>query len=274
MSYQSTAYNVMIASPGDIQPEREIVRNIIDDWNTVNASTQKTVLMPVGWETHSTPLMGARAQSTINWQVLKDSDLLICAFWTRLGTPTGKAPSGTVEELEEHIAANKPALIYFSNAPVVPDSFDQDQYNALKAFKESCRNRGLLYTYDSIKEFEAKIRNHLGLTLNTHPYFAASRQPVASAGAVSRAPLLSPEAKQLLTEAAADGGDVMILATMGGTYIQANGKNFVTPNDPRSLALWKATVNELHQKGYLEAVGNNGEFYRVTNDGYLLIQST
>jgi len=31
-----------------------------DDWNDVNAAASKVVLTPVGWETHSSPELGAR----------------------------------------------------------------------------------------------------------------------------------------------------------------------------------------------------------------------
>ena len=118
MTFEAIACNVMIASPGDVEVERNIVREVIHEWNAVNARMRRTVLLPVGWETHSSPLMGSHPQSIINWQVLKDSDLLIAVFWTRLGTPTQSAESGSVEEIEKHVAAGKPAMIYFSSAPV------------------------------------------------------------------------------------------------------------------------------------------------------------
>ena len=44
--------------------------------------------MPVGWETHSSPDLGAPAQEQINERILEHCDLLIAVFWTRLGTPT------------------------------------------------------------------------------------------------------------------------------------------------------------------------------------------
>ena len=61
------------------------------------------MLLPVGWETHATPAMGDRPQAIINKQILAGCDLLVAVFWTRLGSPTGAAASGTVEEIEEHL---------------------------------------------------------------------------------------------------------------------------------------------------------------------------
>ncbi|WP_198391594.1 hypothetical protein [Burkholderia ubonensis] len=59
MSYQATVYKVMIASPGDVAAERNIIREILNEWNTVHSEKMKIVLLPVGWETHSSPEMGA-----------------------------------------------------------------------------------------------------------------------------------------------------------------------------------------------------------------------
>ncbi len=115
MAFGATAYEVMIASPGDVEKERQVVRAAVHEWNAVHSRDRAVVLLPVGWETHATPEMGDRPQAIINKQLLRDCDLLIAVFWTRLGTPTGVASSGTVEEIEEHLAADKPAMIYFSN---------------------------------------------------------------------------------------------------------------------------------------------------------------
>jgi hypothetical protein len=275
--FQATACNVMIASPGDIQIERNIVREVVHEWNTVNAMSRNAVLLPVGWETHSTPLQGDRPQAIINGQLLKDADLLIAAFWTRLGTPTGKAASGTVEEIEEHIKAGKPALLYFSTAPVAPESLDPDQYQALKQFKSECRDRGLYHTYDSPTEFRDKVRCHLGMTLNSHPYFQSRLQSTDGLSGEYRAPTgptlpdlssLSLEATTLLLDAVAGGGDVAVIAWLGGSAVEANGKNFVEPNNPRSRAIWEEAVQELVGEGFLEPVGHKGEMFRVTRRGY------
>src|ERR1700674_1053976 len=136
MPYKAKVYNVMIASPADVATERLLLRDVIHDWNSVHSEKEDIVLLPTGWESHSSPSMGDRPQAIINKQVLADSDLLIAVFWTRLGSPTGKARSGTVEEIEEHLQAGKPAMIYFSSAPVVPESIDQEQYKTLLKFKE------------------------------------------------------------------------------------------------------------------------------------------
>lgn len=98
---------VMIASPSDVKEERGLIREVISEWNSVNSERNKFVLLPVGWETHTSPDMGERPQAIINKDVLRDCDLLVAAFWTRIGSPTGSFPSGSVEEIEEDIASGR-----------------------------------------------------------------------------------------------------------------------------------------------------------------------
>src|SRR5688572_30782114 len=129
--YQARVVKVMIASPSDVAPEREAARDVIRRWNDLHAEERKVVLMPIGWETHSRPDLSDRPQAIINKQVLKGCDVLVGIFWTRIGTATGAAVSGTVEEINEHVAAGRPAMIYFSTAPVRMESVDAVQWAAL-----------------------------------------------------------------------------------------------------------------------------------------------
>jgi hypothetical protein len=166
MPYLAYAINVMIGSPGDVQEEHVIIRNAIHGWNVAHSLDRRLVLVPVSWKTNATPQMGDRAQGIINKQLLENCDLFIGVFWTRIGTPTGEAESGTVEEIERHLAVPKPAMIYFSSAPLPPDNLDSGQYNAVVAFKERCRRRGLIEAYKSTQDFAANFGRHLAQTIS------------------------------------------------------------------------------------------------------------
>lgn len=153
MTYQATVINVMIATPSDVAKERQIVRDVLHEWNVVHSSDRRSVLMPLGWETHSAPALGGRPQAIINEQVLRLADLLVAVFWTRLGSPTGRAASGTVEEIQEHLDAGKQVMLYFSSAPVRPDSVDDVQYRALKNFRAEmggARSRRIIRVDDRV----------------------------------------------------------------------------------------------------------------------------
>ena len=103
MGYNARVFNVMIASPSDVASERSIVREVIYEWNAIHSEKENIVLLPVGWESHSSPEMG-RPQEIINRQTVDKCDLLVGIFGTRIGTDTGEYDSGTIEEIERHIA--------------------------------------------------------------------------------------------------------------------------------------------------------------------------
>ena len=171
MSYQANIYQVIIASPGDVPRERQLAREIVYEWNDINSSDKKICLLPVGWEHNSSPEMGGRAQDFINKQILENSDLLIGIFWTRIGSPIGDSISGSVEEIEKHVNSGKPAMLYFSNTPVRPDSIDQKQYEELTKFKEECFKKGLVESFDNIDELRSKLTKQLSLKIIQHDHF-------------------------------------------------------------------------------------------------------
>ena len=268
MTYTARVVKVMIASPSDVAKERQLIRDVVHEWNAVHAEDRKVALMPVGWETHSAPDMGDRPQAIINKQLLKTCDLLVAVFWTRLGSPTGVAASGTVEEINEHLASGKPAMIYFSAVPVRLDSVDGEQYEKLRVFKEDLRSRGLFDEYEDLSMFRAKFGRHLAQRVIAS--FAAgdvgeSDRPPPS----ERPPGLSDAARDLLLEAVQDsGGAVMRLETMDGTDVQTNGRAFVESGSARSAAQWRRAVDELHGLGLIEDRAGEGELFFVTDAGY------
>ncbi|CUS37658.1 DUF4062 domain-containing protein [Candidatus Nitrospira nitrificans] len=269
MSYTARVVKVMIASPSDVAKERQIIRDVVQEWNAVHAEDRKTVLMPIGWETHATPAMGDRPQAIINKQLLRTCDLLVAVFWARLGSPTGVADSGTVEEINEHLASGKPAMIYFSAVPVRLDSVDEQQYEKLRAFKADLRSRGLVEEYDDLTTFRTLFARHLAQQViasfgGGDPTGELDRPPPAA-----RMPELSEAARDLLLEALQDAnGAIMRLTTMDGAHVQTNGRDFVEPGSARSAARWRGAVDELHGLGLSEDRTGKGEVFFVTDAGY------
>jgi hypothetical protein len=273
MPYQTTTFDVMIASPGDVQVERNIAREVIYEWNAIHSHSTKIVLHPVGWETHSTPRMGDRPQAIINKQLLEMSDLLIAIFWTRLGTPTGEALSGTVEEIDKHLESGKPVMVYFSSVPVRLESVDEEQYRALKDFRRECEQRGLVDSYESPTDFRNKLGRHLAATINDHEHFKiSSAAPIKSALSFENRPdipELSKEAMELLLEASKDPrGCIMHLRHLNGMDVITNNRSFVEQGSSRSRATWVGAVDELAETGLIKDVGYKGEIFELTRDGY------
>ncbi len=271
MPYSASVVNVMIASPGDVAHERRYARDAIHEWNSIHAGSRRLVLLPLSWETHASPSMGRRAQQVINDQVLGRCDLLVAVFWTRLGSPTGESQSGTVEEIERHLAEGKPAMLYFSNAPVRPDSVDAAQYKALIDFRKDCESRGLIETYDSVAEFRTKFARQLAHIIQEEFSATAAQLEVnAEQLAVQPGrPVLSDEAVRLLLAASeGDDGDILCITDSGGLTVQANRQILFDGGRARDEAKWRAAVQELEETGLIDDRGHKGEVFAVTHRGY------
>lgn len=165
MSFPATVFNVLIASPSDVPEERQAIANCLHSWNALNSKDTGKVLLPVMWESHSAPSMADRPQGVINDQIVRACDMLIGVFWTRLGSPTGKAKSGTVEEVNWFMKQKKPVMLYFSKSPVDPDKLDVEQWNELKSFKEGLTAKGLLEQYVSVEELSHKLSRQITIIM-------------------------------------------------------------------------------------------------------------
>ena len=280
MAYQANAVPVMIASPSDVTRYREVIRNELNRWNYVHSLETNTVLIPVGWETHSSPELGARPQELINNRLLQDCDLLVAVFWTRLGTPTGMADSGTVEEIAEHLKAKKPAMVYFSSEPVAPQSIDHDQYEALITFLVKMRALGLVENFTDVNDFREKFNAQLQITMYQNEYLRDIVHRKKQIGGVvdesaytAKRVSVSSDAIELLKSASEDGqGQILKLAAIGGRMIQA-GKMTYGEGSARDASRWEAALNELIDKKLVESLGHKGQIYSVTHAGWKLVEA-
>ncbi|WP_295666561.1 hypothetical protein [uncultured Haemophilus sp.] len=166
MSFEAKVYKILIASPADVPDERNAIAEVISNWNNINSEQKKVVLMPVGWETHSAPLLGNRPQGIINEQIVNGCDMLIGVFWTRLGSPTGVSDSGTVEEIEHFIKAGKPVMLYFSGRKVDITTLDLSQLEKLRDFQKNMQKIGLIGSYVDINDFKEQLRNQISINVN------------------------------------------------------------------------------------------------------------
>ena len=161
MSFTADVFRVLVASPSDLAEESKTAMEAVYEWNAQHASAESIVLLPVGWETHSTPRSGVRPQEAINEQLVKTSDILIGMFWTKLGANTGVAASGTVEEIDNFVAAKKPALLYFSNRPIDPNKIDLKQHKRLRSFQSATYKNALIGSFASQEELKTTIVRNL-----------------------------------------------------------------------------------------------------------------
>ncbi|MFV0330885.1 MAG: hypothetical protein ACK5KL_13890 [Dysgonomonas sp.] len=91
---------------------------------------------------------------------------MICLFGTRLGSPTGKSESGTVEEINEHVDAEKPVMVYFKNFIEDVSTLDKIQFEKVSEFKKQIQNGALYHDYKSVSDFSTHIKNHIEKVIN------------------------------------------------------------------------------------------------------------
>jgi len=268
MSFQATVYNVMVASPSDVEEGAlSTVREALTRWNAMHAQDKGVVLLLRSWRTHSSPELGDRPQAILNKQLIEKSDLLIAVFWTRIGTATGEAESGTVEEIREHIKQGKPVMIYFCEKLASHSSFDVQQIEKLKSFRSELN--GLYDTYATDDELREKVERHLNDKVRDHPYFSP-RQTDAALVIKKAAPRksLSLKALEFLREAYSDPiGQLMRMDSVDGLFLTTNGKNLYF-REPRDAAGAEAAIIELEKAGYFQAQGHKRQAFKVTGAGF------
>jgi hypothetical protein len=269
---------IMLAAPSDVTDELRVIHEVIAEWNSLHSRQLGAVAMPLHWSTDSTPALGKPPQQVINDDLLPLSDILIAVFWTRLGSPTSEFVSGTVEEIERHVEAGKPVVVLFSDRQLAPSQMETVQYEELRAFRQNLRQRGLYDTFADGREFESKVRRHVTRSMQSLLSEAPMASNSASNGSASgsietnrqRSPVpgaLSASAADLLFTAANDPhGAILVTETLGGTQVQANGREFARMGNHRSEAQWLAAVDELARNRLIE--GSPRGVSRVTAAGY------
>jgi len=146
-------YNIFIASPSDAKEERDIVKNIIYEWNTVNFNSDIR-FEPVLWELHSRPDSG-RGQEVINQQLLNKSDIAISIFKQKLG-------EGTLEEVQLFKDHQKPIMVYFSSETISDNISHAKEYIELQQWKKEVAWREFLAdNYSTMEELKEKIFKNL-----------------------------------------------------------------------------------------------------------------
>jgi len=113
-------YHVFLASPGDVNEERQAVRQFFDGYNQTIARVWGVRFEVVDWENYASIGIG-RPQELITRQTLdrfKDSLALVIGLMAqRFGSPTGIAGSGTEEEfrwsLDHHRQHGSPEIKWF-----------------------------------------------------------------------------------------------------------------------------------------------------------------
>lgn len=149
MPYSTISYQLLVSAPGDL-PEEDIraVFDAVARWNVLYGKPQGATVVPTHWSHHSAAEHGTRPQESLNKQLVEGADILVALFWHRLGSPTGEAESGSVEEIEEATARGAHVGVLRCTRAIPASDLDADQASRLKAFLEEIRPKSLILEYE------------------------------------------------------------------------------------------------------------------------------
>ena len=153
--------HLTLCGPGDVQAEIDIAREVVTAWNTQHGDGLGLFVKHQHWKTDAFPDAQERGQGVINRQLIDPAEILICIFWSRFGSPTGIAESGTEEEIRRGIASGKHVAIYFSDLDPLPSDADASQLRRLEAFRREMLSKSLSWSFQSRKDFREQFTIHL-----------------------------------------------------------------------------------------------------------------
>jgi hypothetical protein len=132
---------VFVSSPSDVNAERDVVARVVSELNAVWSEVLCLDVEVIRWETHGYPARGADPQAIINDQLGDDYDIFIGILWSRFGTPTPRAESGTEEEFRKaynnlKASEDRPEIMLYFKEAGVPYDVNIEQLAKVRAFRD------------------------------------------------------------------------------------------------------------------------------------------
>lgn len=251
--FAANVYRIMIGCPGDILEEVTIAKAVINRWTNVHAEQNGVVLLPINWITNSYPKHGAHPQKILNNQLVDKSDMLIGIFGAKIGSPTDTSQSGTIEEIEEHIKAGKPAMLFFRQRNDM-SQISSDEFAKLESFKSSIKNRCLYKDYKDESTFDSVFTDALELFiadnwLSDKPTIASQKTTVQFSDS---------EVTIIRDWITSDNNTAFILDYIGGkSYVLGNFQ--YTAESAREEAEWNDFIDRLERVGFIKFVKYNSQ---------------
>lgn len=170
MAKAVTKYSIFVASPSDLEDERTAVDEVVKELNGSYGASKNIVLDVVKWETNSAPgFSKGHVQDLIDEDIGMDYDLFLGMLWTRFGTPTDKAGSGTEQEFLNAVkrfrsgSSSMQILFYFKDsAPKSLAEINAAQLLKIEEFKKSIHSQnGLTWNFDTVENLKNFLRIHI-----------------------------------------------------------------------------------------------------------------
>jgi len=175
-----TTVSVFVATPSDVQDERDRIHRVIDELNEPGALAEQynCTLKMLDWRS-AVPGMGRPEHVILEQLAVESCDIFIGVLWHRFGTPSGgrdpntdrSYSSGTEEEFKLAYHAwqerGQPRILFYrrTTAPISLDDIDPEQLGRVQAFWQafgtSGEHPGLFQAYGTPDDLERRVRNDL-----------------------------------------------------------------------------------------------------------------
>ncbi|MGX8703965.1 MAG: response regulator [bacterium] len=158
-----TNYSLLISCPSDVKPFLGQINSAIASFNRGYGNKNNIRIETLHWskDAYANTAKNTTAQGEINKQIVDEADMLIGVFWTRFGQPTQEFGSGTEEEINRMMDANKPVILYFLDKPISPSEIDTEQLQKVNAFKKKHSSDGLYAVLNDEADLSWKLRDEL-----------------------------------------------------------------------------------------------------------------
>ncbi len=223
--------NVFLASPGDVDSERELAEEVVNEVNRAVRNLGCYVVLRK-WEDIS-PGYG-RPQSRIN-PILDQCDIFVGLLWERWGEPSGEYSSGFEEEFERAVASckagSKPEIwLFFKHIDPAKLQDPGDQLRSVVAFRNQQRASKQLF-FKEIRdgeEWKTEFRTSLldyviGQAL---PNRAIEHQPASSVPAFESPDISAMESALPATDSPNGSKQLRALSALLSQTFQANTFEF------------------------------------------------
>lgn len=165
---ETKIFKCFIASPSDVQTERDICDEVFSEINESIGNKQGFRIESVKWERDAIPAFGSDGQEVINQQLTPgDHDFFIGIWGERIGNPTKHAESGTLEEFNQAYdnwkTKKKPNIqIYFKKSNAAQAETIHGELDDIDNLKSDLSEKGCLYAeYNNVEDFKNILRRNM-----------------------------------------------------------------------------------------------------------------
>lgn len=157
---------VFLASPMDLEQERAQFQSVLKSINENEGASLNAEFVLLCWENNTHPGLNEDAQAVVNRQLRSDYDVFVCLFRDRIGTPTNRTISGTVEEYERA----RLRVLKNPNLEIMAYYFESETFRPeIQQMKNKMGEDGALYCeVRRTDSFEELVRKHLMTLLSNH----------------------------------------------------------------------------------------------------------